>query len=1057
MMNKHLGILFRNMAPVLILILAAASLSVHARDSVLVRGTILSASHKPLANISVGIEGSYELPVLTDEAGRFTIKAKSGSDWLIISPAADFKKKRVFINQREKIQIFLTPEDLVSLDDQYSILSKTVYKKNIVSSYSDLKTNDIHFTPALSVDQYMQGRIAGMHTVNRSGDPGSGASTILRGAGSLNASNQPLYIIDGIPITSQELFGSNLDGFSYNPLMIVNPIDISKTTVIKDPAVTAAYGSKASNGLIVVETLDPRATQTSIDLDIRSGYSLSPSNLIPQMNATQHKTLVNEVLFTSGLTEERIKEVYPNLFLTLKDQRYIDYQHDTKWQELIFRNSFMKNINLKVKGGDEIASYGLSFGYTDAKGIIKTTGYDGYNLRFVSRLNIFTWLKMNAGVSMVYSNSALKESARVKETSPIMASLGKSPMLSPFQYDIDGNLLTLLADVDELGVSNPLSIMNNYEAKNINYHFLSTLGFEVEVRKNLDIISNFGLTYNALKEQIFMPNKGMEHYYNKEAWNVSKASTNTLTSIYNNSFYRYDKNFGKHHSLVNTGGIHINSNHFEFDWGLTKNAHQNDQYRMLQDGTNSLREIGGQNKIWNWISFYENFTYTFKDKYILTGSFSMDGSSRVGDNAAKTVKIGGVPWGLFYAGGIAWRISNESFLKNINWIEELKIRFSTGQSGNDDIGESNAKRYYQALRFRETVGLYPALIPNEELTYERIGQVNAGLDFSVLGNRMTLNLDAFRVTTRDMLIYTPLEAYLGYAFRPENGGKMENLGLEATIFARIFDGKRFKWDIHANVSTVQNEIKELKGDKLVTDIQGAYIVNMKGSPANSFYGYKFKGVIKSMEEASNLNLLNNKSVRYHAGDSYYEDISGPAGTSDGVINDYDKTIIGSSIPEFFGGLTNTFLYGKWALCTTINFVTGNEIFNYVRYKNEQMTGLENQSAHVLNRWQYDGQVTDVPRALWNDPVGNSAFSTRWIEDGSYLRVKNIVLSYTIPYQFLAFRNAQFYISANNLITVTKYIGYDPEFAYSYSQIEQGIDYGQTPQNRQFILGIKLGL
>ncbi len=1056
-MNRHLSFIIRNITLLVVLLFLPGIFSVSAQDSLLVKGTVLSGNNKPLSNISVSIEGSYELPVITDDNGRFTLKSASGKNWLIISPSSDFKKKRVFINNRSRIKIYLTSEDLSSGDDLYSILSKPVYKRNIVSSFSELNVKNIQQSPVISVDQFMQGRVPGMHVVNRSGDPSSGATTLIRGTNSLNASNQPLYIIDGIPLTSQSLFGSNLDGFEYNPLTIVNPADISKTTIIKDPAVTAAYGSKASNGLVIVETLDPSATQTSIDVDFRTGYSLSPSNLIPQLNAKQHKTLINEVLFTSGMHEELIKEIYPGLFYTEKDQDFINYQHDTKWQKLIFANSLFNNLNLKVKGGDEIARYGLSFGYINGKGIIKTTGYQGYNLRFVSWLNIFTWLKMNASVSMNYSNGAFKESAKVKETSPILASLGKSPMLNPYRYDEDGNLTTLLADVEELGTSNPLAIIENYEAKNTNYHFLSTLGFEITIRKNLDILTNFGMTYNAMKEGIFMPNKGMERYYNLEAINVAKASTNTLTSLYNNTYYRFDKNFGKDHTFINTGGVNIYTNKFEYDWGLTKNAHANDQYRMLQDGTNNLREIGGQNRLWNWVSLYENFTYSFRDRYILTGSISLDGSSRVGDNALNTIKIAGVPLGLFYAGGVAWRISGESFLKNLNWLEELKIRLSAGQSGNDDIGESNARHYYQAIRFRETVGLYPALIPNDKLSYERVSQLNAGLDLSILGNRITLNLDAFRSTTNDMLIYTPLEAYLGYSFRPENGGKMQNQGYEANLFTRIINGKSFKWDIEANFSALENKILEIKGDKLVTDIQGAQIVNMKGSQANSFYGYVFEGVFSSAQEATASGLVNNKNVAYKAGDAKYEDLSGPAGIPDGIINDYDKTAIGSSIPDFYGGLINTFTYKRWALSSFVQFVSGNELFNYVRFKNEQMTGLVNQSANILNRWQYDGQKTDVPRALWNDPVGNSAFSTRWIEDGSYLRLKNITLSYTIPDKFLAFRNAQFYLSANNVYTLSKYLGYDPEFAYSYSQINQGIDYGQTPQPRQFIFGVKLGL
>ena len=255
----------------------------------------------------------------------------------------------------------------------------------------------------------------------------------------------------------------------------------------------------------------------------------------------------------------------------------------------------------------------------------------------------------------------------------------------------------------------------------------------------------------------------------------------------------------------------------------------------------------------------------------------------------------------------------------------------------------------------------------------------------------------------------------------------------------------------------KNEVLQIKGDKLITNVEGAEIVNMVGQPANSYFGYIFKGVYATQDEANAANLLSDRDIKFQAGDAIYEDISGPQNTPDGRINNYDKVVLGSAAPEYFGGLTNIFYYKRFSFSTTIQFVTGNELYNYVRYKNESMSTLANQSQTVLNRWQYDGQETDIPRALWKDPVGNSYFSTRWIEDGSYLRIKNISLSYKIPNRFLMFNYAEIYVSANNIFVFSKYLGYDPEFAFSYDQITQGIDYGLMPQARQFIAGIKIGL
>jgi TonB-linked SusC/RagA family outer membrane protein len=1028
-----------------------------AQDSILVKGVVVSGTNTPLSDITISIEGSMQLPVVTNSAGEFSIKSAAPDNWLIISPVSDYKTKRIFLNNRRELKVYLTANDLTSGDDPLNILSQRKIKKDIVPAYFETNADGSYRTSAFSVDEYLQGKAAGINVVRRNGAPGTGAVISIRGVNSLITNNQPLYVVDGIPMENPGLFISNVEGSAYSPLMAVNMLDISNVTIVKDPAVTSSFGSKASNGLVFIETLDPSATQTSIDVDLRSGYSLAPSNLIPQLNAMQHKSLANEVLFSSGMFEETIRVKYPNLFLGKSDPRYIDYQHNTDWQKTIFDDAMFTNVNLKVKGGDAIARYGLSFGYTTSKGVVKATDYNGYNLRFVSRLNIFTWLRMNAGVSLNYSTSNMKESAKVKETNPILAALNKSPMLNPYQYDLDGNMITSLSEVDELGVSNPVAIVNRYKANNANYHFISTMGFEITLKKDLMLNTNFGLTYNALKEQIFMPNHGMAHYYNDEARNVAKATNNFLLSFYNNTYLSYKKIFNKVHSLTSSTGINVLTNRYQLDWGLTMNAHENDEYQSLGDGTNNLRRIGGANKTWNWISLYENLNYAFKDKYMVTASVSLDGSSKVGDNAINTIKIANNPFGLFYSGGVGWRLSSEPFLNHLGWLDELKLRASYGKSGNDDIGESNASDYYQAVKFRETVGLYPAVIANKELSYETVSQINAGIDVALWGNRLRTTVDVFNSTTSNMLILTPLKSYLGYSFRPENGGEMKNTGMEMTASLRIVDGKSFKWDIQANVTKISNEISALQGDMLITEIEGGEVVNKVGAPANSFYGFLYTGVYSSAQEAREANLMNAKLVKYKAGDARFVDLSGPDGSPDGIINQYDKTTIGSAMPDLFGGLQNTFIYKRWSLDTYINFVSGNELFNYMRYKNESMTGLENQSANVLNRWQYDGQQTNVPRALWNDPIGNSSFSSRWIENGSYLRIQNISLSYRIPNKWLQFRNAEFYISANNVLTLSKYLGYDPEFVTSYSHAEQGVDYGQTPQARQFIVGIKLGL
>jgi TonB-linked SusC/RagA family outer membrane protein len=1056
MLGKNKKSCFRSTI-LLIALIAMLPFTVHAQDTTKVRGIVYSSSGKPLSDVSVSIAGSFELPVITNEAGEFTVLSTSGQDWLIFSSTGAFKMKRVFLNNRNELNVYLTPVDMSSGDDQVTIMSRQQAKRNIAAAISSVNTNEIVHTDPVTVDQYLQGRAAGVFVVNHSGQPGSGTYINIRGINSLNTNNQPLFLIDGIPVTQSGVFSSNIRGFTFNPLVELNPVDVSKINIIKDPAITAAYGSRGSNGLILIETLNPSVTKTEIDLDLKTGITLAPSNTISQLNAQQHKTLMNEVLFSSGMFEEDIKNQYPSLYYDQEDPGYINYQHNTNWQDLIFRNAISTAANINVKGGDEIAIYGLSVGLNKSSGVIKNTDYFGYNLRFVSKLNVFRWMKMNANVALNYNKSNLKDAATSDQTSPILTALGKSPLLNPFQYDEHGNEISAISEVDGIGVSNPVAVINGYEANNTNASFVYSMGLEADINSWISFISKFNLTYNTVKEHIFMPNHGMERYYDGEAINVSKAATDKLSSVYNNTYLSINRTVGNDHNFSSMTGFQVQSNNFEYDWGLTKNAHSSDQYKTLQYGTDNLREIGGVSRIWNWMSVYENLFYTYKDKYMVTASLSFDGSSRIGEDALNTIKLGGQPFGLFYSAGLAWRLSSEPFLKDKYWLEDLKWRFSYGKTGNDDIGESSASNYYKVVQFRETVGLYPAVLTNKELTYENVSQLNTGLDIALWGSRVTATIDLYKSQTTNMLIYAPVDSYLGFDYRMENSGKMTNKGLEFTAYARIKSEGDIKWDIQGNFSTIKNEVTDIKGSKIITEIQGGEIVNMQGQPANSFYGYVYKGVFAREQDAVAANLVNDRGFAFGAGDAIFADLSGPDGTPDGVINDYDKTTIGSPLPSFTGALLNTFTYKKFALSATIQFVTGNEIFNYVRFKNEQMTGLQNQSAYVLNRWQYEGQVTNVPRALWEDPMGNSAFSTRWIEDGSYVKLKNITLSYRIPDEFLKFKNAEFYISINNILTFTKYLGYDPEFSYSFMQIHQGIDYGLTPQTRQFLVGVKVGL
>ena len=1027
-----------------------------AQEGYEIKGIIRGIKNNAVPDVSVSVEGVVSSPEVTDSTGHFSIKVPDMNAVLLLNPPGLYKSRKYYLGGRNEVEIKLTSADL---PDRRG-LEKQVFgyqsQRDFISAASFLETDIIQNAPNQSVDEYFNGNFSGIWGIGRSGMAGSGTVNYIRGIHSMNANNQPLYVIDGLPLEIHGVMGSKLDGYSYNPLSGLNPMDISDLTVIKDNSMASLFGVRGSNGIVLIETLKPTVVQTTIDASYRTGITAAAEQ-IPQLNSAQYRTYAKEVLMTSGIKEENFPWMYPGLYTKATDNQGFVYNNNTNWQDVIFRNAVMSDFYFRINGGDEIAKYGLSVGYQNNEGILKNTNFDRFSVRFVGSFNMFNWLQFNVSSNLSSNTSRLKESARSYETSPILSSLLKNPLMNPYEFDSDGKELSVREDIDELGVSNPLAIIEGFEAVNKNYRFLTTLRVEGELSEHLTVNSLLGINFNSLSEKIFKPNLGMELYYNEEAYNVSSALSNNLYSFANDNYLSYKRDFGTKHTLLANAGMRINTSKFQYDWGIAKNSHENDEYTTLQSGTSILQELGGNNGNWNRLALYANINYTLLQRYGITLNASAENSTRIGPNAMNVVRVAEVPFGIFYGTGIFWRISNEPFLANVSWIDELKIRASYGKSGNDDIGNPDAFNYFYLVHYRNTSGMVPGPMTDQSLSFEENYHFNSGIDFTTWGNRLSLSADVYSNRTENLLIYKVQEFYLGHERLPVNDGEMVNRGWEASFFSRLLETKQFSLDIGFNISHFTNEILSISNEFQITPFRGGEYITEAGSNLLNFYGYRYLGVFSTSEEARAANLVNENGLAYGAGDARFEDISGPAAEPDGVIDDFDKTSIGSPIPDYYGGISTSIRYRRWTLDIMLQGVYGNELFNYVRAENESMTYVFNQSIATLNRWQYEGQQTDMPRSLWADPMNNSAFSSRWIEDGSYLRLKNVTLSYMIPNKFLAFRNAEFYLSGYNILTATKYLGYDPEFAISFDTMEQGIDYGLSPYTRTIMLGIKFGL
>ena len=1027
-----------------------------------VNGVVLNERGDPLGGISISLEGVLVDPVIADSSGHFTISAPSGHQWLIISPAETYKRKRVYLNGRENLTVMLSPSDMASGDDVVLDIFHEGPKRNLISSAQAIQPGTLRKITGQTIDESIQGNIAGAYAIMSSGMPSSGVVNYIRGIKSMNTNNQPLYVIDGMPLESPGIFNPLLDGYSYNPLTSLDLNDISSINILKDFASGSSFGMRGNNGVVLIETLRPTAVRTMIDFSVRTGMTTAPRQ-IPQLDALQYKSLANEVLFTSGEPEENLPAMYPGLYAVSSDPDYFLYNHNTNWQDEIFNNSWFSDYYLRIMGGDQIARYGLSVGYLNHKGIISGTGYSRFNVRFVGTFTLFNWLRLYVSSNLTRTDSDLKESARITQTSPILSALHKSPLLIPLEFDSDGNQLKTFADVEELGVSNPAVTVNDLQAINKNYRFLTSVRLEGDLSNHLKWKSLFGINVNTMDEFIFLPDHGMEFYEGGEVYNVTKSLNDNLLAIYNDNNLTYTRELGRQHQISVTAGFRFNMNTLEEDWGITKNSNRNDEYRSLAFGTIYLRELGGQASKWNRLGMYGHMSYIFRDRYLLHAGIVTENSTRIGTNAGQTsgsddiFTIGDVPFGLFYSAGGAWRISGESFLQDYAWLEDLKLRLSWGRAGNDDIGNQNALRYYQIKHYNESSGAVPGNMSDRSLRFESGTQLNPGIDLALFANRLSLSVDYYSGRTEHLLVYEPQLYYTGFDFFINNNGEVSNKGWEISAFSRLISSGRFHWDAGLNISGFQNTVLEIRNNEIITDFHGGAFISRKGESLLNFYGFQYDGVFSTRQEAQDAGLRNERGIPFDAGDARFIDISGPEGDPDGIIDNFDKTMIGSPVPDLFGSAYTSFTYGIWSLSGSIQFVTGNEVFNYVRSQNEKMSDLSNQSTNVLKRGHHDGHKTDIPRSSWGDPVGNAAFSSRWIEDGSYLRLKHLTLSCHIPRKFLVFRDAEFFLTATNLLTFSNYLGYDPEFAISYHSMEQGIDYGLMPQTRKFMIGMKVGL
>lgn len=1010
-----------------------------------------AANGKPLPGINISVTG-YSA-ALTDENGKYKISVPDFRAVVVIS-GQGYQSKEEALKGRKSISSVLYEESYTSVYDAAVLPFGTVLKNRTPYAVASINPNGSWERGNETPDAYIQGKVAGLEAIRRSGTPDIGADLYLRGYNSLYAANQPLVVVDGVIYDINSYGSSIISGHQTNHFANVDIKDINNITVLKDGA--SIYGTRGANGVILITTGRAKDVATRLDFSAYGGYN-STTKSLPVMGADNYRIFLADLLRTRpGFTDAMIKaEPYMN------DNQNIDYHNyhqNTNWQDKVTSSGLSQNYYMRVTGGDEVATYALSLGYLNNEGLTDNTDLTRYQTRFNANLNLTAKLKAQANLAFTRSEQNLRDQGQAYATNPLYLALIKAPFLSSHELSATGVQSPNLSDTDIFGLSNPSAAAGeSVQALNRNYRFAGSVGFDYTLNKSFKASTIIGITYDKVRENYFTPQLGIAPVMLPTAMGYNKvaAGVQRLFAVNTDTWVSYNKDLNGFSKLSANLGFRYQSSSAELDEGSTYNT-ASDDFVTLGSGQSTLRVVGGALGKWNWLNTYFNVNYEAYSKYFLSFNIAADASSRFGKNIPDVLDLNGLKMAVLPSVAASWLISSEDFMADNNFVESLKIRASYALTGNDDIGNYSAKTYYVSQNFLERQGLVRGNIGNSALKWENNAKLNGGIDASFLKERFNVSIDVYQNKISDMLIYEPLLTATGMGYGVSNGGEMDNRGVEIAITGRLINKNNLKWDMGLTYALNRNKISSLGGNQnLVTNYAGATIITQLGSAANLFYGYKTNGVYAADSEATASGLKNKTAdgdfIAFQGGDMRFVDVNG-----DLTVDEQDRQVIGNPNPEFTGSYSNKLSYKQWTLDALFTFSYGNDIYNGTRAALESMNNYNNQTLAVVNRWKTDGQVTNTPRASWDDPSRNSRFSDRWIEDGSYLKLRSVALSYKLP-RLTFLRSATVYAIANNLFTLTKYKGYDPEFSAGNSVFTRGVDTGLEPGTRSMQLGVRIGL
>lgn len=1030
----------------LLLVLLCADLSYAATywQERAVEGTVIASTGESLPGVSVVVQGTSNGTV-TDADGKFRINVPSSASVLTFSYIG-YTTQEVSVGDRTRVDVTLEPS-LEQLDEIVVIGYGTVKKSDLTGSVSSVKADELKAVPTTSFDQALQGRAAGVQVMQTSGAPGAEASIRIRGVSSITAGNEPLYVIDGMLINSSTADVTAGGGVGsaprIGPLAAINPNDIESIEILKDASATAIYGSRGTNGVILITTKRGKKGTGSINFETYMGFQ-QPTKTIEMLNASQFAQLVNEARVNAGQQPEFVN---PS-----------NMGEGTNWQKELFRTAPMKNYQLSLTGGNDKTQYVISGGYFDQDGIVVNTDFKRYSFRTNINTEVNKWFSVGTNLMYAYTTGNSVNTGTQNITPGVIGgALGMNPILPVYDanreggYTYENNRGTV--------IGNPVAEAMEHAARSTSSRILGNVEGRVKLTSWLDVKSSFGIDGVTSRDRAFAP-----HWLKSAQGSQGEAGIATLEAMtwLNENTVNVNKTFSNGHNLNAVVGYttqqFTNERLVAYVFGIDDPRMG---YHNMSTARNPQAPSNGETK-WTMQSYLGRAQYSINSKYLFTVTGRVDGSSKFSKNNK---------YAFFPSAAAAWALHEEDFIQSISKISELKLRTSFGTIGNQAIlpyqslplvapygqGVFNngaaAPNYYTSSQ--------PQSFNNPDLKWETTRQFNIGVDAGAFAGRVQLTFDWFQKYTYDLLLSTPIPYTSGFQETVLNVGNIKNRGFDLELRTVNTQGV-VKWNSSINFSSYRNEITKLARP---TDVLlGSGLMLREGEPIGTFYGLQFDGIFQSDEEAGNAVVLNgqqnipaNAATRARAGDRKYVNQNG-----DNVIDDKDRVILGNALPKFTWGFNNNVTYRNFNLSFFFQGSYGNKMANLNSLPMEDFRGTQNVSAEAgLNRWTPENPSNRYPRALANRTIDVGTFSSVVVEDASYLRLKNVTLAYNLPSSILeriGTKSFRVYVSGTNIFTLTKYTGFDPEgSSYGTATALPGVDQGRYPLTKTYVVGLNIGL